>query len=105
VRKEEKQAYLNKIIDKFQKCIDEETATPWFSKEEMYIIINLMKKELKENDNVLDKIIKEIKEKYEGLDICEFFEDYDWDENDISEYRSVGNIEDIIEIVNKYKEN
>ena len=52
-----------------------------------------------------EKIISEINEKYEGCDICEYFEDYDYEENDISEYRSVGSINDIIDIIKKYIKN
>ena len=56
-----------------------------------------------DNEDVLDKIRAEIIEKFENCSICEWFEDYDYEENDISEYRSVGDISDIIEIINKYK--
>ena len=52
---------------------------------------------------VLDKIRAEIKEKFEGCDICEWLEDYDYEENNISEYQSVGDIEDILQIIDKYK--
>lgn len=52
---------------------------------------------------VLDKIKDEIEEKYGGYDICEWFEDYDYEENDISEYRSVGDVSDILEIIDKHK--
>jgi hypothetical protein len=54
-------------------------------------------------NDVLDKIKAEITEKFDNCSICEWFEDYDYDENDISEYRPVGDISDIIEIINKYK--
>ena len=54
--------------------------------------------------DVIDKIRAEIKEKFEGYDICEWFEDYDYEENNISEYRSVGNIGEILDIIDKYKE-
>lgn len=53
--------------------------------------------------NALDKIRAEIKEKFEGCDICEWLEDYDYEENNISEYQSVGDIEDILQIIDKYK--
>lgn len=52
---------------------------------------------------VLDKIRAEIESKYNNCDICEFVEDYDYEENDISEYRSIGDIADILEIIDKYK--
>jgi hypothetical protein len=60
-------------------------------------------KELKEQEPILDKIRDEIEEKYGGYDICEWFEDYDYEENDISEYRSVGNVSDILAIIDKYR--
>lgn len=53
---------------------------------------------------VLDKIRAEIETKYGHCDICEYFEDYDYEENDISEYRPIGDIADILEIIDKYKE-
>ena len=59
-------------------------------------------KELEAAD-VLDKISAEIIKKFKNCNICDWFEDYDYEENDISEYRSVGDISDIIEIINKYK--
>ena len=52
---------------------------------------------------VLDKIRAEIESKYNNCDICEFFDDYDYEGNDISEYRSIGDIADILEIIDKYK--
>lgn len=62
--------------------------------------------ELKENPivierAVLDKIRAEIETKYGQCDICEYFEDYE--ENDISEYRPIGDIADILQIIDKYK--
>lgn len=51
---------------------------------------------------LLNKIKQEILENFDGCDICEYFEDYDYEENDISEYRSVGSINDIIKIIDKY---
>ena len=51
---------------------------------------------------VLDKIRAEIETKYGQCDICEYFEDYDYEENDISEYRAIGNIADILQIIDKY---
>ena len=61
-----------------------------------------MKQEYIERD-VLDKIRAEIETKYGQCDICEYFEDYDYEENDISEYRPIGNIADILQILDKYK--
>ena len=54
-------------------------------------------------EKVLDKIRAEIETKYGQCDICEYFEDYDYEENDISEYRPIGNIADILQIIDKYK--
>ena len=53
--------------------------------------------------SVLDKIRDEIETKYGQCDICEYFEDYDYEENDISEYRPIGNIADILQILDKYR--
>lgn len=52
----------------------------------------------------LESIKSEISEKFGDAAICEWFEDYDYDENDISEYREIGNISEIIEIIDKYIE-
>jgi hypothetical protein len=49
-----------------------------------------------------DKVIEEIKEQFDGCDICEWFEDYDWDENNISEYRYIGSVDDILDIIRKH---
>lgn len=53
-------------------------------------------------DKVLEDIKAEIEEEYGNCDICEWFNDYDYDENDISEYRFVANIDDIIGIIDKH---
>lgn len=66
---------------------------------DMYSVI---KQKYIERD-VLDKIRAEIEEGYGDYDICEWFEDYDYEENDISEYQQVGNMSDILAIVDKYK--
>ena len=50
-----------------------------------------------------EKVKAEIEDKFGGCSICEWFEDYDYEENDISEYQLVGSISDIIEIIDKYK--
>ena len=52
---------------------------------------------------VLDKIRAEIETKYGQCDICEYFENYDYEENDISEYRPIGNIADILQIIDRYR--
>lgn len=51
----------------------------------------------------LDEIRAEIEEKYGDYDICEWFENYDYEENDISEYRPIGNIADILQIIDGHK--
>ena len=56
-----------------------------------------------EQESVIDKIRAEIETKYGQCDICEYFEDYDYEENDISEYRPIGNIVDILQIIDNYK--
>ena len=56
-----------------------------------------------DKNKVLDKIRAEIETKYGQCDICEYFEDYDYEENDISEYRPIGDISDILQIIDKYK--
>ena len=57
-----------------------------------------------EQEPILDKIRAEIENKYGHCDICECFEDYDYEEHDISEYRPIGDIADILQIIDKYKE-
>lgn len=52
----------------------------------------------------LENIKSEIIDNFSEATICEWFEDYDYDENDISEYREIGNVSEIIEIINKYIE-
>lgn len=53
--------------------------------------------------DVLDKIRAEIETKYGQCDICEYFENYDYEENDISEYRPIGNVADILQIIDKHR--
>ena len=53
--------------------------------------------------DILDRIMAEIEEEYGGCYICEWDENYDWDENDISDYLAVGDIKDILEIIDKYR--
>ena len=66
--------------------------------------LNLFKVlEIIRNGTPLDKIKAEIETKYGHCDICEYFENYDYEENDISEYRPMGNIADILQIIDKYR--
>ncbi len=67
-------------------------------KEALYMAIKAL-----EQEPILNKIRAEIETKYGQCDICEYFEDYDYEENDISEYRPIGNIADILQILDKYK--
>lgn len=53
---------------------------------------------------ILYKIRAEIEVKYGNYNICEWFEDYDYEENDISEYQYVGDVSDILAIIDKYTE-
>ena len=50
-------------------------------------------------------IKEEIKEAYGGCYICEYDEDYDYEENDISDYYAIGSVEDIIDIIEKHLSN
>lgn len=69
-------------------------------KDEFPIVDKLVKDSINE---VLDKIRAEIKGEFEGCDICEWFNDYDYEENDISEYRPVGSIDMVLGIIDKYR--
>ena len=62
-------------------------------------------KRLRERDTnaILDNIKEEIESEYGNYDICEFDEDYDYEENNISEYTYVGSVAEILEIIDKYK--
>ena len=73
--------------------------------QEPFINKTCVSSEVCEHDKnvVIDKIRAEIETKYGQCDICEYFEDYDYEENDISEYRPIGNIADILQIIDKYK--
>ena len=55
-----------------------------------------------EQETILDKLRAEIETKFGHCDLCEYFEDYDYEENDISEYRSVGDVAEILQIIDKY---
>ncbi len=59
-------------------------------------------KYLEQEKHIWNKIIEEIKEQFDGCDICEWFEDYDWDENNISEYQYIGTLDDILDIIRKH---
>jgi hypothetical protein len=62
-------------------------------------------KRLREKDanTILDNIKEEVKSEYGNYDICEFDEDYDYEENNISEYIFVGSVAEILKIIDKYK--
>lgn len=59
-------------------------------------------KRLREQGDVLNKIREEIESNYGNYDICEYDEDYDYEENNISEYTLVGSIAEILKIIDKY---
>ena len=71
---------------------------------ELYHVLTSSKIKVVEKEIMLYRIRAEIEDKYGQCDICEYFEDYDYEENDISEYRPIGNIADILQIIDKYKE-
>jgi hypothetical protein len=60
-------------------------------------------KRLREQGTTINKIREEIESEYGNYDICEFDEDYDYEENNISEYTFVGSVAEILEIIDKYK--
>lgn len=95
-----------KYINALRKCAKEHATDRTFTG---HIIVSDLCKDTAnlleelEQETILDKIRAEIEEKYGDYDICEWFEDYDWDENNISEYRSVGVVSNILAIIDKYK--
>lgn len=64
---------------------------------------NLAVEEGPEINEVLDKIRAEIETTYARCDLCEWDVYYDYDETDISEYKAVGDVADILKIIDKYK--
>lgn len=64
---------------------------------------NLAVEEGPEINEVLDKIRAEIDTTYGRCDLCEWDVEYDYEENDISEYKEVGDVADILKIIDKYK--
>ena len=64
---------------------------------------NLAVEEGPEINEVLDKIRAEIDTTYGRCDLCEWDAEYDYEENDISEYKEVGDVADILKIIDKYK--
>jgi hypothetical protein len=114
VREMTREEKINTLKAIIQECEDYQ----WERKETLFEIIKDLEQEQKsewEHDheilkayadganNVLDKIRAEIETKYGQCDICEYFEDYDYEENDISEYRPIGDIADILQMIDKYK--
>ena len=60
-------------------------------------------KEATEQANSIIKDIKaEIQEKFGSLTICEWEENYDFEENDISEYRYVSEVKEILALIDKH---
>ena len=71
--------------------------------EEYHFLVTLPPVTPQPKIDVLDKIRTEIETEYGQCDICEYFENYDYEENDISEYRPIGNIADILQIIDKHR--
>jgi len=97
---------IHKTIYQFFDVCEDNEETPMSDKDKLLLEVNkAICNNLKalEQETVLDKIRAEVIEKFGNCSICEWFEDYDYEENDISEYRVVGDISDIIDIINKYK--
>lgn len=84
------------------KLIDADAVITKAIEDKEYEALELAIKAL-EQQPILDKIRAELEEKYGNYDICEWFNDYDYEENDISEYRPIGNIADVLEIIDKYR--
>ena len=84
-------------------CDEEVNATDREIMEQMLDVKPIFRNIRAESEDALGKIRAEIEEKYGDYDICEWFEDYDYEENDISEYWQVGKVSDILEIIDKYR--
>ena len=97
---------IHKTIYQFFDVCEDDEEVPMSDKDKLLLEVNkAICNNLKalEQESVLDKIRAEIIEKFGNCSICEWFEDYDYEENNISEYQSVGDISNIIEIIDKYK--
>ena len=64
---------------------------------------NLAVEEGPEINEVLDKIRAEIETAYGSCDLCEWDTEYDYEGTDYSEYTSVGDVADILKIIDEYK--
>ena len=51
--------------------------------------------------NIFTELKNRISEMFTNCDICEYIEDYDWNENDISYYQWYGKIEDILTMISE----
>ena len=51
--------------------------------------------------SIIEEIKAEIMEQFEGCDICRWDEDYDYEENDISEYKYIDSICSILKIIDE----
>ena len=91
--------YQRKIVDEAIKTLEQESS---FQKK-AEIVISQLRADRDRLQDAFDKVRAEIETKYGQCDICEYFEDYDYEENDISEYRPIGDIADILQIIDKYK--
>lgn len=98
---------IQSILDKYEEdeCLVTEITIGDEDIEALKLAIKALEQEpsTKNDLGVLDKVRAEIETKYGQCDICEYFEDYDYDENDISEYRPIGGIADILQIIDKCK--
>jgi len=84
-------------------CDEEVNATDREIMEQMLDVKSIFRNIGTESEDALGKIRAEIETKYGQCYICEYFEDYDYEENDISEYSPIGKIADILQIIDKYK--
>ena len=97
-----RQAVINGIDNYIEKVQSTGAKDDFISFEELVVKV-LPPVTPKPKTDMLDKIRAEIETKFGQCDICEYFENYDYEENDISEYRPIGNITDILQIIDKYR--
>ena len=83
-----RQAVINGIDNYIEKVQSTGAKDDFISFEELVVKV-LPPVTPKPKTDMLDKIRAEIETKYGQCDICEYFENYDYEENDISEYRPI----------------
>lgn len=91
---------FEEVKEMFKKSID---ATDTMNQALENLIQSIYLKGYGDAISEIEKLRAEIETKYGQCDICEYFEDYDYEENDISEYKPIGNVADILQIIDKYK--